>query len=102
MEEKRFQRRREDFTCLNCGKKIKGDGFTDHCSDCLWSRHVDVNPGDRKAECGGEMEPVGAEHKQDGYIIFYQCTRCGYNYRVKSAVDDNVEEIIKISKKPIL
>jgi len=102
MEEKRFQKRIEDFVCKNCGKKVKGKGYTDHCSECLWSKHVDINPGDRKSECGGLMEPIGAEVKKDKYIIYYCCTKCSFRHRVKSAPDDNFDEIIKLTNRPLL
>ena len=39
------------------GKKVEPLGYTsrNHCPFCLWSLHVDENPGDRACECGGEM-----------------------------------------------
>ena len=101
MQEKRFQKHVEDFICENCGEKIKGKGYTNHCPKCLWSKHVDVNPGDRKSECGGLMKPIGAEAKSDKYIIYYLCTKCGFKHRVKSATDDNFDEIIKIIKRSL-
>ncbi len=61
MEGRRFQRRIENFTCGNCGAEIVGGGYTDHCPFCLFSKHVDVNPGDRNAKCGGVMKPVAVE-----------------------------------------
>lgn len=97
MPEKRFQKRKEDFVCENCGTKVKGTGYTDHCPNCLWSKHVDINPGDRKAECQGLMEPVGVEVKGGEYIIQYKCTKCGYKHRVKVAPNDDFDEIIKLS-----
>jgi len=68
---------------------------------CLWSKHVDVNPGDRKSECGGPMKPIATEVKGDGYIIYYQCERCGYEHRVKSSLGDNLEKILELAKEPI-
>lgn len=101
MEEKRFQKRVEDFSCDRCGRKVEGTGFTDHCPECLWSKHVDINPGDRKSNCEGMMEPLGMEVKGDGYIIHYKCTECNQKHRVKSSKEDNVDEIIKLSKNPL-
>jgi len=98
MEEKRFQRKIENFICQKCGEKVKGKGYTDHCPKCLWSKHVDVNPGDRKSECNGLMEPISAEVRNDKYIIYYKCNKCGFRHRVKSALDDDFEEIIKLTK----
>ena len=33
---------------------------------CLWSRHLDVEPGDRSADCGGIMEPLAIASRPDG------------------------------------
>ena len=52
---KKFIKVKEDFVCEHCGAEVKGDGYTNHCPKCLWSKHVDVHPGDRAAECGGMM-----------------------------------------------
>jgi|TARA_Y100000031_G_C8252241_1_gene401098 hypothetical protein len=96
MQGKKFQRRIEDFDCEKCGRKVKGKGYADHCPECLWSKHVDVNPGDRKSECGGSMEPIGLEIKSDKYIIHYHCAKCGLKHRVRSAPDDNFDTLTKV------
>ena len=101
MEEKKFQRSKEDFVCEHCGAYVHGNGYTDHCPYCLWSKHVDINPGDRKSKCGGLMKPIAAEPKGDGYLIYYQCLKCGRISRVKSAPNDNFEEILKLVHNPI-
>ena len=98
---KKFQKKKEDFTCENCGKMIKGTGYTDHCPNCLYSKHADINPGDRQADCQGLMKPISAEVKGKGYIIYYQCLECGYKFRVKSTSDDNFEKILELTDKPI-
>jgi rubrerythrin len=90
---RKFARKIEDFTCENCGKFVKGNGYTDHCPFCLFAKHVDINPGDREETCQGLMQPVGAEMKNDGYVIFYKCLKCGKKHRVKSVPEDNFEEI---------
>jgi len=94
---KRFQRKIEDFICLNCGTKVKGGGYTDHCPQCLFSKHMDKNPGDRAAGCNGIMEPLGVETKAGEYIINYKCRQCGLTHRVKAAPDDNFERILKLA-----
>lgn len=97
-----FKRKKEDFYCSRCQTYVKGNGYTDHCPNCLWSKHVDKDPGDRQARCGGLMEPIGLESKSDHYIIHYQCLDCNYHHRVKSSPDDNFEEILKIfSQSPL-
>lgn len=95
---KKFSKRVENFVCEVCGTKVKGNGFTDHCPNCLWSKHVDINPGDRSAECDGLMEPVGiTQGKEDKLRIVYRCQKCGYQ-RVNNAVpEDNLERIIQLS-----
>ncbi|MFH1451287.1 MAG: RNHCP domain-containing protein [bacterium] len=96
MAKQGFQKRIEDFNCAHCGNLVKGTGYTDHCPKCLWSRHIDILPGDRNADCGGMMKPIGITVKNSNYIIYYQCEKCGYKYRVKSAPDDNSEELIEL------
>ena len=56
-----FIRKIENFTCNNCGTFVVGDGYTNHCPNCLFSKHVDTSPGDRKSSCKGLMEPIGIE-----------------------------------------
>jgi hypothetical protein len=56
MQSRKFQRTREDFTRERCRTFVKGGGYTNHCPECLWSKHVDVNPGDRQATCQGLKE----------------------------------------------
>ena len=93
-----FQRKIEDFTCENCGFKVKGTGYTNHCPKCLWSKHVDINPGDREEICGGMMEPVGLEKVKDDYILTHQCQKCGARRRNHAADNDNVDALIKLSE----
>jgi len=97
LQSKKFQRKTEDFVCAKCGTKVKGTGYTDHCPNCLWSRHVDINPGDRRADCGGAMEPVGVEVKSGDYLIYYKCQKCGFLHRVKAVAGDNFDMIIKLT-----
>jgi hypothetical protein len=98
MEEKKFKKKKEDFVCDNCGLFVKGDGFTDHCPKCLWSKHVDINPGDRMSKCGGMMEPRGVKKEGEQCIIYYQCVTCHYKHRVKQSKEDSFNQIIKISE----
>jgi hypothetical protein len=93
-----FTRTTEDFTCMHCGHSVVGDGYTNHCPKCLHSRHVDVNPGDRAATCGGLMVPVGIENKGDRYVILHRCTACGFERRNKMQDDDDMDRVIAISR----
>jgi hypothetical protein len=96
---KKFQRRKEDFVCENCGKKVKGTGYTNHCPNCLWSRHVDINPGDRAAKCGGMMAPVGLEIRTGGCVITHRCVRCRHEKKNKVNAGDNPDKIIDLSRQ---
>ncbi|RKU25601.1 hypothetical protein C6499_14735 [Candidatus Poribacteria bacterium] len=93
---KKFQRHIEDFTCAHCGTAVKGDGYTNHCPECLWSRHVDINPGDRSAFCQGMMEPVGFTVKHGDYILTHRCTTCGIEKNNKTSKNDNFEAILRL------
>jgi len=95
---RKFQRKIEDFKCENCGHSVKGNGYTDHCPNCLWSKHVDINPGDRLSDCRGLMHPIGLELKHGERRIVYMCIKCGFKHRVKAAIDDDGEKIIELSK----
>jgi transcription elongation factor Elf1 len=96
---RKFQRRIEDFTCEHCGHQVKGSGFTNHCPVCLWSKHVDINPGDREEGCQGLMEPVAVERHKDGYRIRFRCTRCGIERWNKAAPQDDFEMLLEIAKQ---
>jgi len=94
---KKFQIKKEDFACLNCGLKVRGSGRTNHCPRCLWSRHVDVNPGDRRSLCQSLMAPVGMELKQGEYVILHRCLACGLKKKNKTAKNDDFNAILKLS-----
>lgn len=94
---KQFQRTIEDFVCGHCGSSVTGDGYTNHCPKCLWSKHVDVNPGDRASACEGMMKPAGLRVTPDGNDILHRCEACHHEKWNKTAKEDNMEEIIKIS-----
>ncbi len=99
---KKFKRTKEDFKCDKCGFYAKGNGYTNHCPVCLWSKHVDINPGDRASECFGMMKPIDVLTKAGEYIIFHKCIKCGHEKRNKTSKDDNFDVILKISsKKPL-
>lgn len=90
---RKFQRVKENFICKRCGFFVRGSGYTNHCPQCLWSKHVDVNPGDRKAQCQGLMEPVDAELKGGECAILHRCVSCGFKKRNKASKDDNLDAI---------
>ncbi len=88
----------EDFICEKCGTSVKGNGYTNHCPVCLWSKHVDKTPGDRAEECNGLMKPVGVEVNR-GEIdrVIHRCQKCGFTRPAPVLPSDDREELIKIS-----
>lgn len=94
---KGFTRYIEDFNCAHCGAVVRGNGYTNHCSNCLWSKHVDNNPGDRAATCGGMMEPVSVAPDGARYVITHRCVVCGKVKRQRTSDDDNIDRIIELS-----
>ncbi|MDE5616138.1 MAG: RNHCP domain-containing protein [Alphaproteobacteria bacterium] len=94
---KKFTRVIEDFNCAHCGAVVRGNGYTNHCPKCLWSCHVDNNPGDRAATCNGMMPPISAAPAHDGFIITHKCEKCGKTIRQKSAPDDDADAMIALT-----
>ena len=97
---KNFTMKDESFTCENCGKKIKRLNYTarDHCNYCLFSKHVDVMPGDRQNKCCGLLIPIGIEKFKNTYKIIYKCSKCNQLHKNIMATDDNMDLIIELSK----
>lgn len=96
---KKFQRKIEDFVCEKCDFYVEGDGYTNHCPKCLWSRHVDVNPGDREEKCGGMMEPVRISIKKGENYVNHRCVKCDFERVNKVKKEDNFDTIVKISSR---
>lgn len=91
-----FIKNQEDFSCLHCGASVTGNGYTNHCPTCLCSRHVDNNPGDRAANCGGLMRTVAWRHKDGSQDILHRCEACQYEKWNKIAGDDNMEALVNL------
>ena len=100
----RFTEIDEEFICENCGKKVSKLGYScrNHCPNCLHSKHLDVNPGDRLENCHGMLEPISVEvSAKKGYVIIFRCKKCGAICKNKAATDDNMDLIIELSSKQI-
>ncbi len=97
MQEKQFQKRKEDFICTVCGVEVFGSGYTNHCPECLWGKHVDINPGDRSADCDGMMKPIGVEIKGGKYTILHKCEKCGFERKNKVNEGDSFDTLAKIT-----
>lgn len=98
LQTKRFARRREDFVCARCGAAVTGAGYRNHCPKCLYSRHVDVNPGDRAEGCQGLMAPVAVEVEGGRYVLVHECERCKAVRRNKAAPDDDTAAILRVAR----
>lgn len=92
----------EEFICENCGKKVNKLGYScrNHCPHCLYSKHVDINPGDREEECHGLLKPIDIEiNSKKGIVIVFKCEKCGEIRKNVAAEDDDKELIYKIMRE---
>lgn len=96
---KKFTMRDENFICENCGKTVEKLDYTarDHCPYCLYSKHVDNNPGDRLNTCHGLLKPIEIEKFKNTYKIIYICEKCKKKHKNIMANDDNMDLIIDLS-----
>ncbi len=110
LEKKRFEVVNEGFVCEHCGADVPPTAQTtprNHCPHCLWSKHVDVNPGDRANPCRGALRPIGIyTHSKKEYVILHQCVKCGERVRSKAILSDanaadDFDVILELSGKPI-
>jgi len=97
---KKFNMIDEEFICEKCNKKVEKLNYTarDHCNYCLYSKHVDIMPGDRKNECMGLLKPIGIEKYKNTYKIIYRCEKCNQLHKNIMATDDDFDKIIELSK----
>lgn len=96
---RRFKRNIEDFVCLHCGTAVQGNGYTNHCPRCLYSLHMDVNPGDRKADCGGLMAPVAVASKAGVYRVLHRCQVCAAEKWNQAAPEDDFDQLLAIAQQ---
>ena len=89
----------EEFVCEKCGANVQKLKYSarDHCPYCLFSKHVDINPGDRNNECHGLLEPIDIEKFKNTYKIIYKCKSCNQIHKNIMANDDNMNIIINLS-----
>ena len=90
------------FTCSHCKKEVSltapGTKNRNHCPFCLFSVHVDLEKGDRKASCKGLMAPIGRFYKEDGEeMLVHKCQECGFIRWNRVAGDDFMEEVAKLA-----
>ena len=104
LKDSKFTAIDEEFICEHCGKLVPKLEYScrNHCPYCLYSKHVDINPGDRAETCHGTLKPIWIElNSKKGYVIIFRCEKCGAIRKNKAAKDDNMELIIKLSSNPI-
>lgn len=104
------------FRCSHCRQWVStsefiGTAHRNHCSLCLWSKHVDLEkPGDRKSKCQAGMEPIGLTFKHEGWdkwgepkqgelMLIHQCTHCEKISINRIAADDNPEAILNVLER---
>lgn len=96
----------ESFTCKVCGRLVvpngAGSDHRNHCPYCLASMNLDIEPGDREADCGGAMEPVAVWVRKNGeWAIIHRCKICGALSSNRIAADDNPMKLMSIAMKPV-
>jgi hypothetical protein len=80
---------------------LTNGSYRNHCPSCLWSRHVDVVPGDRASDCGAPMRPDRIDTRTGkGLVIIHSCTGCGVMRANRIAVDiiqgDDIDAITAV------
>lgn len=96
----------DSFTCKVCGRLVvsagAGSDHRNHCPNCLSSMHVDIEPGDRKSDCGGIMEPIAVWVRKNGeWAVIHRCRICGELSSNRIAADDNPMKLMSIAMKPV-
>lgn len=88
-----FIKNKEDFICEHCGFAVQGTGYTNHCPECFWSKHVDIVPGDRAQVCKGIMKPISVQGSTNKMTITHKCTVCNFVRNNKIQKEDNLENL---------
>ena len=96
----------DSFTCKSCGRLVvaagAGSSHRNHCPNCLCSLHLDIEPGDREADCGGLMEPIAVWVRKGGeWAVVHRCRICGMLSSNRIAADDNPMKLMSIAMKPL-
>ena len=96
----------KSFRCVHCRLDVPtdapGTAHRNHCPTCLWSRHVDDDPGDRASDCLASMEPIAITVRKDGeWVLIHRCNGCGTLSSNRIAGDDNPLLLVRIAVKPL-
>lgn len=89
------------FRCAHCRRMVfplpQGGRHRNHCPFCLHSRHVDVQTGDRRSQCGAVMAPTGAFQRPDGeHVIVHRCLGCGFERFNRIGADDDFALVLAL------
>lgn len=101
------------FRCSHCKQfvvinDLMGTANRNHCNYCLWSKHVDVSKGDRRATCHGGMAPIGLTFKHEGFnrtgeiMLIHLCSVCqkiSINRIARDDFENNILDVFKQSLK---
>lgn len=76
---------------------LTNGSYRNHCPVCLWSKHVDIKPGDRASDCLGMMQPERMDDRPGkGLVIIHHCVRCGLSRANRIARDTIQEDDISV------
>ncbi len=100
------------FRCSHCRQWVVinpliGTANRNHCNMCLWSRHVDVQTGDRLAMCRGGMDPIGLTLKHEGFgrvgelMLVHECRGCGKVSINRIARDDGDHGLLAVFEQSL-
>lgn len=98
--------RETTFTCIRCKTSVPlasfGTKHRNHCPACLWSRHLDEQPGDRRCACRSPMQPVAIEVRDGGeWAIIHRCTGCNALRANRIAGDDHTVSLLTLALRPL-
>ena len=93
------------FICKVCGWPVvsagAGSSHRNHCPNCLSSIHLDNEPGDRRSECHGRMDPIGVWVRKNGeWAVIHRCRCCGKICSNRTAADDNPMKLMALAMRP--
>ena len=93
------------FICKVCGWPVvsagAGSSHRNHCPNCLSSIHLDNEPGDRRSEYHGRMDPIGVWVRKNGeWAVIHRCRCCGKICSNRTAADDNPMKLMALAMRP--
>jgi len=106
-QEWKREHRAGGFKCSHCRLWVVINSYMgtinrNHCTICLWSKHVDGSKGDRRVDCHGGMKPIALTFKREGWgrqgeiMLVHECAWCHVVSINRIAGDDDNEKILSI------